>query len=217
MPGRAAMLRDRTGERSERDFSPPPTDTPPDAHDLSPETEYWLSRLTSRFRIATSTRIRTRQILFACASCGGVVGLAIWAGQLATGGALFLTSLMSSAVIIATTPTLKQSHPTPVILSHVVAMVSGIAMRAVLPVSPYAIAAAVTVALCIILFLDALHPPALANAGFAYSTHATAGELLQLTAATVAVLAVCAICLSCWAESADDLSQDRRPLWRRRR
>src|SRR3546814_17426837 len=75
-------------------------------------------------------------------------------------------------------------------------MISGSGMRAVLPMSPYAVALSVVVALCLILFLDALHPPALANAGFAYSAHATVSELLQLTAATVAVLAICAVCLS---------------------
>src|SRR3546814_6895490 len=79
-------------------------------------------------------------------------------------------------------------------------MISGIGMRAVLPMSPYAVALSVVVALCLILFLDALHPPALANAGFAYSAHATVSELLQLTAATVAVLAICAVCLSRWTE-----------------
>src|SRR3546814_5568304 len=74
-----------------------------------------------------------------------VVGLAVWAGQLATGGALFLTSLVSSAVIIATAPTLKQSHPARVTLSHAIAMISGIGMRAVLPMSPYAVALSVVV------------------------------------------------------------------------
>src|SRR3546814_12658949 len=73
-------------------------------------------------------------------------------------------------------------------------------MRAVLPMSPYAVALSVVVALCLILFLDALHPPALANAGFASSAHATLSELLQLTAATVAVLAIRAGCLSRWTE-----------------
>src|SRR3546814_20585308 len=79
-------------------------------------------------------------------------------------------------------------------------MISGSGMRAVLPMSPYAVALSVVVALCLILFLDALHPPALANAGFAYSAHATVSELLQLPAATVAVLAICAVCLSRWPE-----------------
>src|SRR3546814_5004856 len=90
--------------------------------------------------------------------------------------------------------------PARVTLSHAIAMISGIGMRAVLPMSPYAVALSVVVALCLILFLDALHPPALANAGFAYSAHPTVSELLQLTAATVAVLAICAVCLSRWTE-----------------
>src|SRR3546814_1974659 len=101
------------------------------------------------------------------------------------------SDLFSSDLIIATAPTLKQSQPARVTLSHAIAMISGIGMRAVLPMSPYAVALSVVVALCLILFLDALHPPALANAGFAYSAHATVSELLQLTAATVAVLAIC--------------------------
>src|SRR3546814_5839552 len=82
----------------------------------------------------------TVRILIACGSCGAVVGLAVWAGLLATGGALFLTSLVSSAVIIATALTLKQSHLARVTLSHAIAMISGIGMRAVLPMSPYAVA-----------------------------------------------------------------------------
>src|SRR3546814_9591032 len=145
-------------------------------------------------------RMGTVRILIACGSCGAVVGLAVWAGQLATGGALFLTSLVSSPVILGTAPTLKQSHPARVTLRHAIAILSGSGMRAVLPMSPYAVALSVVVALCLILFLDALHPPALANAGFAYSAHATVSELLQLTAATVAVLAICAVCLSRWTE-----------------
>src|SRR3546814_4507733 len=92
-------------------------------------------------------RMGTVRILIACGSCGAVVGLAVWAGQLATGGARFLTSLVSSAVIIATAPTLKQSHPARVTLSHAIAMISGIGLRTVLPLSPYPSARSAVVAL----------------------------------------------------------------------
>src|SRR3546814_15408025 len=97
----------------------------------------------------------TVRILIACGSCGAVVGLAVWAGQLATGGALFLTSLVSSAFIIATEPTLKQSHTARVTLRHPFAMISGIGLRAVLTLSPYAVAFSVVGALCLFLFLVA--------------------------------------------------------------
>src|SRR3546814_11577194 len=95
----------------------------------------------------------TVRILIACGSCGAVAGLAVWAGQLATGGALFLTSLVSSAVIIATAPTLKQSHPARVTLRHALARISRIGSRPVLPMRPYSGAFPVVVPLCLILFL----------------------------------------------------------------
>jgi hypothetical protein len=129
-----------------------------------------------------------------------MVGLAVWAGHLVSGGTLFLTSLASSAVLIATGPELRPSHPARVILSHSIAMLCGIVLRGVLPPSPFSIAASVTLALCIILLIDALHPPALANAGFAFASHASVAELLVLTAATAATLAICALALSVLAK-----------------
>src|SRR3546814_19771821 len=62
-------------------------------------------------------RMGTVRILIACGSCGAVVGLAVWAGQLATGGALFLPSLVSRAVIFATAPPPTQSPPARVTFS----------------------------------------------------------------------------------------------------
>src|SRR3546814_21057915 len=85
-------------------------------------------------------RIGTVRILIACGSCGAVVGLAVWAGQLATGGALFLTSLVSRAVIIATAPTLQQSPPARVTFTHSIALTSCIGMLEVLPHRPSAVA-----------------------------------------------------------------------------
>lgn len=136
------------------------------------------------------------RVVLSCLSCSAIVALAVWAGQSANAGGLFLTSLGSSAVIIATAPRSKQSHPARVILSHGIAMLSGIVLRSLLPPSPIAIALALGIALAIILMLDLLHPPALANAVFAFSAQAGTVELLQLTAATGCVLGLSAVTLS---------------------
>ncbi|WP_066959608.1 HPP family protein [Rhizorhabdus dicambivorans] len=134
-------------------------------------------------------------IALACMACGGIVGLATWAGLLASGGAIFLGSLVSSAVVITTSSGERPSHPARVGFSHGIAMLSGIALRGLLPLGPGAVALAVAIALAIVLIFDALHPPALANAGFAYASPASAEQLLGLTAATALVLVLAAIAL----------------------
>lgn len=136
------------------------------------------------------------RIIFSSVSCGVIVGFAVWAGRSVSADGLFLTSLGSSAVIIATAPRSKQSHPARVALSHGIAMLSGIALRSLMPVSPLAVALSVGIALALILVLDLLHPPALANAVFAFSSQADAIELLRLTAATVAILGSSAFVLA---------------------
>ncbi|TAL04571.1 MAG: HPP family protein [Rhodospirillaceae bacterium] len=140
--------------------------------------------------------MKPRNILLACVACGSTVGLGIWAGQLTNGDTLFLTSLISSAVLITTAPSSRQGHPARIVLSHFIATASGIVTRGFLTPSPQAIAISVVIALSVILLLDVLHPPALANAGYAFMTDATTGELLALTAATAIVLSLASITIS---------------------
>jgi CBS-domain-containing membrane protein len=175
---------------------PAATDT---SHPVEPRrAKAWQVWMPPIVRLPTlrSRRVAASRIIWSCLACSAIVAFAVWAGQSANAEGLFLTSLGSSAVIIATAPRSKQSHPARIVLSHGIAMLSGIVLRSLMPQSPLAIALALGIALAIILILDLLHPPALANAVFAFSAQAGTVELLQLTAATGCVLGLSAFTLS---------------------
>ncbi|EZP83947.1 HPP-family protein [Novosphingobium resinovorum] len=136
-----------------------------------------------------------RTVLISAASAA-IIAAAMWAGEALTGSTLFLSSLVSSAVLIATAPQIRQCRPRRIITSHLVAIICGIAVHSLAAFSPIAVAIAVAAALAIVLLLDALHAPALANAGFAFAAHASPLALLTLTAITSFSLALCAAAMA---------------------
>jgi hypothetical protein len=71
------------------------------------------------------------------------------------------------------------------------------------------------IALCIILFMDALHAPALTNAGFAFLSPATTNDLLVLGAATSVTLGVAALGLAAAARRISVTRVERNSLWQK--
>lgn len=103
----------------------------------------------------------------------------------AAGTGLFLTSWASGAAVIVSARDDRASRAWPVAASHLAAAATGLLCRAVLPAAPWAIGCALAVAAA----SDVLHPPAMANAAFAFATPAAWPELLG-TAAPAAAAAL---------------------------
>ncbi len=101
----------------------------------------------------------------------GLLGLPIFFASWASSVALMLTAWESSA-----------AAPHRIGLCHVAAALIGLVAHAALPTSAWSIGASVAVAACVVLLIDLMHPPAMANAAFAFVGMATPLDFI-LTAA----------------------------------
>lgn len=150
-------------------------------------------------------------------ACGAVTYVAIQGGEWTSGGRLYLASLFSSAVLVSTAPTLRQCHPARILVSHIGSMMIGLLARMLVPATPLTIAMSVSIALCLVLLFDALHPPAIANAGIGLVAPESMSELLSLVAVTSVLLAVAAVAAAGLASAIAGRSMSMSQFWWRRR
>ncbi|WOF45527.1 HPP family protein [Sphingopyxis indica] len=160
---------------------------------------------------------RIERGLVCSVACGAVTYVAIQGGEWTSGGRLYLASLFSSAVLVATAPTLRQCHPARILTSHIGSMGVGLVARMVVPATPLTIAMSVSVALCLVLVFDALHPPAIANAGIGLVAPESISELLSLVAVTSFLLAGAAVAAAGLASAIPGRSMSLSQFWWRRR
>lgn len=145
--------------------------------------------------------------LASCLLASWTVGVGVLLSQGLSGRAFFLTSLISSSVLVASNSGSRACHPLSIAASHFIAIACGLAVQAFLPFSPQSIALAVVLALLPLLLLDAVHPPALANVGIVYVSNPQPDELLIFTMAAVSVLVP--MSLLCTAIFADNSVKQR--------
>lgn len=146
----------------------------------------WIVQLLPRMPTAT--------LWVVLAIAGGVLVSALVALNQMLGATIFFTSWASSAAILLSVPEAHACRPVRVGSSHMIAALVGLACHAVFPTSSFAIGGAVAISLLIALSLDALHPPAMANAAFAFAAPSDASVFVMtalvgaLGLATIALL-----------------------------
>ncbi|WP_176592569.1 HPP family protein [Sphingobium sp. EM0848] len=160
---------------------------------------------------------RVERAILCALACGTVTYAAIWAGEWSSGGRLYLASIFSTAVLISTSPTLRQCHPARIVVSHVGSMMVGLIARMFFLPTPLTIAIAVGIALCFVVMFDALHPPAIANAAIALVAHETTPVLLALAAISSFMLAAAAAAAAALYNASAGQPLAPAGFWKRRR
>lgn len=94
----------------------------------------------------------------------------------AAGPAILFTSWASSVALVLTNPSIRSSAPHRVGFCHALTALIGLSAHAVLPGFALAVGTAVGISVALALIGDLMHPPAIANAAFAFVSNAPADK-----------------------------------------
>lgn len=131
-----------------------------------------------------------------------VVGAALIAALIGSvqslGYPIFFASWASSATLLLTSPQAPTARPHRVGLSHLVTALIGLACHSVMPNTFWAIGLAVGLSIGLCTLADIVHPPAAANAAFAFVTIASPVAFLMVALLGALGLAAFALATDRW-------------------
>ncbi|WP_454885373.1 HPP family protein [Sphingomonas oryzagri] len=117
---------------------------------------------------------------------------------------VFFASWASSATLLLTSPQAPTARPHRVGLSHLVTALIGLACHSVMPNTFWAIGLAVGLSIGLCMLADIIHPPAAANAAFAFVTAASPIVFLMVALLGALGLAAFALASDRWGSSAQE-------------
>ncbi|WP_145203705.1 HPP family protein [Sphingobium sp. B2] len=154
---------------------------------LSPTLTGWIDAVMPPTGSVRRTLLIAASAGLVIATLGSIAGLG--------GTAIFFTSWASSAAILLSTPAARACHPRRIAASHITAATVGLVCSSGLAATPCSLGTAVAISIAIVMLADLLHPPAMANAAFAFSAPHDAVAFLGTAALGAIGLALLAMVL----------------------